>query len=162
VTAGASASAAADGDTGGGDAVGTGARGDRATRSTIWEVPRSAAAVGRARHELRRLLERRGVRPDACDSVLLVAHELVVNGVEHGRAPVRLAVGWGARAVRIDVHDGSSAPPRLEPLDPTGARGRGLQIVEGLATRWGWRLDGDGKTVWAEVPITDRHPGPTA
>ena len=162
MTAGSSASAAADGGAVGGQPAGAGARADPATRGTVWEVPRSAAAVSRVRRELRAVLERAGVRADTCDSVLLVAHELMVNGVEHGRTAVRLTVGWGVRDVRIDVHDGSSVPPVIQPMDPRAARGRGLQMVQGLAARWGWRLDGDGKTVWADVSTRQGHPSPAA
>jgi hypothetical protein len=28
-------------------------------------------------------------------------------------------------------------------------------MVDGLANRWSWSRDGDGKTVWADLP-TDR------
>lgn len=37
----------------------------------------------------------------------------------------------------------------VEPLaDPLQVHGRGLQIVDALATRWGSTLDSGGTTVW--------------
>jgi hypothetical protein len=127
----------------------------------VWRLACTTADMSRTRRELLTLLQRRGVHPYACDAVLLVAHELAVNGIEHGRTGVRLTVGLGPETVRIDAHDGSPQSPRLQRMDPTAVRGRGLQLVHALAVHWGWQPDGAGKTVWAEVP-TDGHPGPAA
>jgi hypothetical protein len=45
------------------------------------------------------------------------------------------------------------APVLLEP-DYTAERGRGLRIVDGLSSRWGWTPLGDGcKAVWAALPV---------
>jgi len=50
----------------------------------------------------------------------------------------------------VTVRDDRAAPlPRLAPIDPTAARGRGLQMVDALAGAWGVSLHADGKTVWA-------------
>ena len=38
---------------------------------------------------------------------------------------------------------------RPAPIDPTAARGRGLQMVDALTTAWGVTLHAGGKTVWA-------------
>ena len=159
--AGAWAPAAADGAVGGGTTGSTGPMCEPA-RTTVWDIPCSPAAAGRARRELGALLDDRGLDPEDHDAVLLVVHELLVNGIEHGRTAVRLAVELAAGLVRIDVHDGSAVPPRLQPMELTAPRGRGLQMVDSLAARWGWRLDGDGKTVWAEVSARGGHPDPAA
>jgi anti-sigma regulatory factor (Ser/Thr protein kinase) len=126
-----------------------------------WEISPSAAEVSRARRELGTLLQHRGVTSDVGDAVLLVAHELLVNGVEHGHTAVRLTVALHPTRVRLDVRDGSPAPPALQPMDPLAMHGRGLQMVAAFADRWGWYPDGPGKTVWAEVPVTG-YLGPTA
>jgi anti-sigma regulatory factor (Ser/Thr protein kinase) len=162
MTAGAWAPVAADGQGAGPGPVGSAAPGNGAARSASWKVRCSAVAVARARRELRGLLERWGLHPDAHDSLLVVAHELMVNGVEHGRTDVRLTVGLTAGGVRVAVHDGSPAPPELQALHTAAPRGRGLQMIEAFAASWGWNLDGDGKTVWAEVPGMSGHPGPAS
>jgi anti-sigma regulatory factor (Ser/Thr protein kinase) len=143
---------------GGHPGSGNGSRVGTAVTGT-WEIPCSAEEVGRARRALGRLLAHRGVDPDDRDAVLLVAHELVMNGVEHGGSAVRLTTAVHAGAVVLEVHDGCAVPPRLQPVDATAPRGRGLQMVAGLAARWGWFPDGAGKTVWAEVPLNG-HLGP--
>ena len=90
-------------------------------------------------------------RAEAGEPALLVATELLTNALEHARAPIRLTVGLGAESVRIEVHDAAADPPRQQPHDLWAARGRGLQLVDGLSRRWGWSPDANGKTVWADV-----------
>jgi hypothetical protein len=49
------------------------------------------------------------------------------------------------------VWDMSTRAPRLRAPEPFSTAGRGLEIVSGLATRWGTELLPDGKNVWAEL-----------
>ncbi|MDH6625689.1 hypothetical protein M2271_003500 [Streptomyces sp. LBL] len=65
------------------------------------------------------------------------------------------------RTVRVEVTDSRTerTPPGPKALRAPGAEdtgGRGLLLVAGLATRWGWhfRSEGPGKTVWAEYVFT--------
>jgi anti-sigma regulatory factor (Ser/Thr protein kinase) len=143
----------------GGAGHGGAGNGNGSAGTATWHVPCSTAEVGRARRALGRLLEQQGVGDDDGDAVLLVAHELLVNGVEHGRTAVRLTAAVRARSVWIEVRDGNAAPPQVRPFDPAAPRGRGMQMVAAIADRWGWYPDGAGKTVWAEVPV-DGHLGP--
>ncbi|MGW2782298.1 ATP-binding protein [Streptomyces populi] len=99
---------------------------------------------------------------DLHDATVQVLAELTVNAVRHGHVPGRdfhlhLQVIARTRVVRVEVTDTRSerVPPRLDALPAPGAEdvgGRGLLLVAGLASRWGWylRSDGPGKTVWAE------------
>ncbi|MFG3494258.1 ATP-binding protein [Streptomyces sp. NPDC047928] len=91
------------------------------------------------------------------DAVLLVVGELTANAVLHGRVPgrdfaLRLVRDRGARTVRVEVSDTHPTPP-VRLLAPAGAeRGRGLVLVDAVASRWGVAArQGPGKTVWAEV-----------
>ena len=43
--------------------------------------------------------------------------------------------------------------PRLRTARATDEGGRGLYLVEQLATRWGSRPTADGKAVWFEIPL---------
>jgi anti-sigma regulatory factor (Ser/Thr protein kinase) len=123
-----------------------------------WHLESSAAAVGRMRHELGDALNRCGVPDEAHEVVLLVANELAANAVEHVGSEVEVVAAFRSGSVRIAVSDDSPRAPRLRRYDPRARRGRGLQMVDGLASRWNWSADGLGKTVWAEVP-TDSSPG---
>jgi anti-sigma regulatory factor (Ser/Thr protein kinase) len=117
-----------------------------------WRLEASAAAVGCVRRELRDALRRRGVSGEPLDVVLLVANELVANAVEHVGHLVEVVAAFSHGSVRISVSDESTRVPRLRPFDPRAPRGRGLQMVDGLASRWSWCTDSLGKTVWADVP----------
>jgi anti-sigma regulatory factor (Ser/Thr protein kinase) len=90
------------------------------------------------------------------DDVQLCVSELVTNVMVHGSAPGELRITVFADRVRVDVDDHSPEPPRLL---TTGAAigGRGLRIVDTLASSWGHHPRGEGKTVWAELYPTRRH-----
>ena len=53
--------------------------------------------------------------------------------------------------VRLRVEDNSSVRPVVRTAAPDAATGRGLFIVEQLATQWGVDLHRDGKSVWVEL-----------
>ncbi|MFJ3664785.1 ATP-binding protein [Streptomyces sp. NPDC090119] len=88
------------------------------------------------------------------EAVALVVAELAANAVLHGRVPgrdfeVRLHRADGH--VRVEVSDTHPAHPKLPAQDPTAEGGRGLLLIEAVATRWGTSpRTGPGKTVWAE------------
>ncbi|MCE6997135.1 ATP-binding protein [Saccharothrix sp. S26] len=95
---------------------------------------------------------------DLLQDLLLLCTELVSNAYDHACAPRRLRVhrSRDRDALRIEVDDGS--PDRL-PVTGTsrlGAfRGRGLLMVDTLSRRrWGTQLGAEGKTVWAELPLS--------
>ena len=119
--------------------------------TTGWESEPLADAVPVVRSRLAVVLDEWGVGGEAGEPTLLVVTELVSNAAEHGRAPVRLAVELRGDSVRVEVYDGSPEQPRPQPHDPARARGRGLQLVDGLSGGWGWVPAPPGKLVWAEV-----------
>jgi len=59
----------------------------------------------------------------------------------------------GAEAIWVEVFDPDLRLPRLRSARATDEGGRGLYLVEQLATRWGSRPTPEGKTVWFEVPL---------
>ncbi len=67
---------------------------------------------------------------------------------------------FGEPGVRVEVADASDrAPARRQAAgDDTG--GRGLELVDGLADRWGWQREGGGKHIWCEVDRADGPDGP--
>jgi hypothetical protein len=59
----------------------------------------------------------------------------------------------GASAVWVEVFDADLRLPRIRSAAETDEGGRGLYLVDQLATRWGSRPTRDGKAVWFEVPV---------
>jgi PAS domain S-box-containing protein len=57
----------------------------------------------------------------------------------------------GASAVWVEVFDTDMRLPRIRSAAETDEGGRGLYLVDQLATRWGSRPTKDGKAVWFEV-----------
>ena len=99
---------------------------------------------------------------DVVDRAELLADELVTNAVVHARTPVRLRLELRGDLLHIAVHDASPRLLRLVPHDPEGEEGRGLRMVEQLATAWGvHRRPDEGKVVWASLRLW-RDPGPAA
>lgn len=59
----------------------------------------------------------------------------------------------GESAIWVEVFDSDLRLPRLRSAGENDEGGRGLYLVDQLATRWGSRPTNDGKAVWFEVPI---------
>jgi hypothetical protein len=134
----------------------------------------------------------------AAETAIVLISELITNAVVHTSRPavLRLLFGAGAgvgagavaasgsgsgagaagagaagaavRTVRIEVADASSSPPRPRLADSDDTNGRGLELLEVLADRWGWQPEGRGKRVWCEVDrtlpgaVTAHEPGESA
>ncbi|WET77431.1 ATP-binding protein [Amycolatopsis sp. QT-25] len=103
------------------------------------------------RHGVRQALARyRGL---TVDDAVLVADELISNAHRHGDAPrtCRLELTHEGRYLRIEVDDASPRQPR--PRTPDGSGGRGLMLIDRLASSWGVRNGARHKTVWAELAL---------
>jgi anti-anti-sigma regulatory factor/anti-sigma regulatory factor (Ser/Thr protein kinase) len=88
------------------------------------------------------------------DAAEMIVTELAANAVEHVGRPVELCVTVRRRVLRIEVSDSSTVlPARLDP-SPGTARGHGLWLVDGLASRWGATPTKWGKTVWADLVLS--------
>lgn len=121
------------------------------------DLPAVAASVPLARHVTLDLMRAWGSPHDQDDAALLVS-ELVANVVEHvpGEAVLTLELDVAEGWLRIAVIDGSSVPPvvRLRREDQPG--GRGLQLVEAIADRWGAEDHHGGKRIWFELRAPTR------
>jgi len=127
-------------------------------RRDSFRLPRHPASVGLARRRVRDHLADWGHGPDdpaLADAVLLVS-ELATNVVRHGPllerefevAVTALADG----SCLIEVSDEGRLEPRLRVVGEWEENGRGLHLVENIATAWGvWSRGRHGKTVWALV-----------
>jgi serine phosphatase RsbU (regulator of sigma subunit) len=63
----------------------------------------------------------------------------------------------GAETVWVEVFDPDLRLPRLRSASSTDEGGRGLYLVEQLATRWGSRPTPEGKAVWFEMPLDGKR-----
>lgn len=117
------------------------------------EVGADPAEVGRARRWARSRLAGSGIGDDEplAETLILLISELVTNAVVHTGCPAVLRMLFGGPGVRVEVADASDREParRRAAGDDTG--GRGLELVDGLADRWGWQREGAGKRIWCEI-----------
>ena len=83
--------------------------------------------------------------------------ELVTNAVLHARTELHLVIETEPGMVRLRVEDRSPGTPILRHYDTDDVTGRGLALVEMLATRWGVDPRPEGKSVWCEIafPLLD-------
>lgn len=109
-------------------------------------------SVGAARRFVRDVLTSRRIADPVVDTVELLTSEVVTNAIVHGQSGPQLEVTVAGGIVRVAVHDLSPDLPvrRLGRLDDVS--GRGVVIVEELATTWGVEQERNGtKQVWFEV-----------
>jgi anti-sigma regulatory factor (Ser/Thr protein kinase) len=109
-----------------------------------------ARAPAAARGLVTRMLA--GTRSQAdVDSAALLTSELVTNAVLHGGQTITLTVEDRGGAVRVTVVDDGAGTPAVRLPSPGDGAGRGLQLVDQIATRWGVDALGLGKGVWFEL-----------
>lgn len=115
-------------------------------------LPARADSVRKARELVRSLCTESGIQADP-DIVLLLVSELVSNAIQHAQGTVEVSAREVGSTLRVEVRDGSSELPRLHDHSVDSISGRGLQMVERLADRWGTESGGPGlgKTVWFEI-----------
>jgi PAS domain S-box-containing protein len=70
-----------------------------------------------------------------------------------GSREFTLRLRRGEAAVCVEVFDPDLRLPRIRSAGENDEGGRGLYLVDQLATRWGSRPTQDGKAVWFEIPI---------
>lgn len=112
------------------------------------EVGPDPAEVGRARRWARSRLAGSGIGDDEplAETLVLIISELVTNAVVHTGCPAVLRMLFAAEGgVRVEVADASDRPPRPRHAEGEDTNGRGLELVDGLADRWGWQPEGAGE-----------------
>lgn len=112
-----------------------------------------------------------GAEHPEVDTAELLTSELVTNSLRHsasGRgafghrgagcggascgASLLVTVSRTPEAVRVEVTDaGAATLPVRRAADDEDERGRGLALVEALATRWGTQRRSPGTVTWFEV-----------
>jgi len=88
--------------------------------------------------------------------MLLAASELAANAITHSRpaadGTISVEVSFGAEQARVAVTDGGHpfSTPHLRQPQADDEGGRGLQLVDALATHWGFTRGGTASTTWCE------------
>lgn len=93
---------------------------------------------------------------DVVDVAELLVSDLVANAISHAASSPRVDIHLRLDAIRVDVYDSDPTPPRRREPDVSGPGGRGLLLLDALATRWSSEPHGNGRLVWFEL---DRIPG---
>jgi GAF domain-containing protein/anti-sigma regulatory factor (Ser/Thr protein kinase) len=88
---------------------------------------------------------------DLVDLAQLVTTEFVTNALLHGRLPILLRVSRPPGSARIEVSDASPVLPEPGLGGEDEMTGRGLALIDALASRWGTEQVSDGKIVWCEL-----------
>jgi anti-sigma regulatory factor (Ser/Thr protein kinase) len=110
--------------------------------------------VRTARRFVRDVLEDSELDNNVVETVELLTSEVITNALVHARSAPELAVRVRREAVRVEVVDVSPVIPIRRAVDATAVSGRGIAIVDSLASEWGVSdLSDHGKTVWFEVAI---------
>ncbi|GAA3909937.1 ATP-binding protein [Actinoplanes auranticolor] len=117
------------------------------------DVPATGSACGVGRRFVAETLRGCGVPEETVETAMLITSELVANAVNHAPPPGYLRVRIDAERIRIEVSDAGPAEPRMVRPGDAVAGGRGLLLVDRLATRWGWDIRLPGKIVWCEVSL---------
>lgn len=84
---------------------------------------------------------------------LLCISELVTNAVLHARSPVQLHVMREGNTVRVRVHDNDPTIPVLRNPSVDATTGRGLYLLDRLASTWGVESETTGKVVWFTMDL---------
>lgn len=92
----------------------------------------------------------------ARDAAVLMVSELVTNAVLHGRPPIVVMIERDQSDVQVTVADHHPHWPSLQNPSPDAVGGRGLRIVDALASAWGIQPRAVGKAVW--FVVTDNEP----
>jgi anti-sigma regulatory factor (Ser/Thr protein kinase) len=117
--------------------------------STVF--PAVAPSASGARRFVASALRRAGVAPDQIALATLLSSELVTNAYVHASSDTRVTVHADGQVVRIEVFDLGAGGVELLSPSPEETFGRGLQIVDALADRWGHDSGPEGNRVWFEL-----------
>jgi anti-sigma regulatory factor (Ser/Thr protein kinase) len=88
---------------------------------------------------------------DVIDDAELLVSELAANAVVHARTAMRVSVLERSGRIRIEVRDDDPTLPQRRSPDLMALDGRGVMLVDTLATAWGINGNHQGKTVWFEL-----------
>ena len=93
---------------------------------------------------------------ERCQDCELLVSELATNAILHATSAFLIEVQYDGDIIRVDVIDESPRLPVVKAYAPDAITGRGLQIVDTVADRWGVDQSSIGKSVWFEIDARER------
>jgi anti-sigma regulatory factor (Ser/Thr protein kinase) len=121
-------------------------------------LPGDVTTPAAARRFVRAALESVETDPVVIETAELLTDELVTNAIVHAQCKSYLFVRAVKSLVRVEVTDPDDRLPSMAIPDSDALGGRGLVIVNGLASAWGVeRTTEGGKTVWFELSPLRHH-----
>ncbi|MFF1274663.1 ATP-binding protein [Streptomyces marokkonensis] len=139
-----------------------------APKSSSVRVPPDIGAVSSARRRVVAIVRDWDLPllEDAVETLELLTGEVIANAVVHTGEGCQVTVSWDGLRVRLEVEDTKGGHlPGWAPAGLDEESGRGLQLVDGLAQKWGFRSTTDGKAVWFEIgncPLSTSSPSSAA
>lgn len=101
--------------------------------------------------------------PEHAETACLLVSEILTNAISHARAPIKLRMHRSATEIVTEISDDSPRLPQRRLAGPGDESGRGLILVEALATQWGTRPAPAGKTFWFTIALNQAQaPRPQA
>ncbi|MEU0603975.1 ATP-binding protein [Streptomyces sp. NPDC006393] len=118
----------------------------------LWPV---AAELRRVRTAVGAALASWGCPAETVDDGRLIVSELVGNAIRHApEAWITLNLMQIGDRLLVEVTDGSAARPVVRRAGLQEEQGRGMHLVQAMASAWGARRDGPGrKTTWCTLPV---------
>ena len=110
-------------------------------------LPAEPTSASRARTFVRDSLAEWGAE-DFEEPATLLTSELVTNAVLHARSAVDVTVRLADGELWVGVSDSGTGPPVRKRYGADAGTGRGLLLVERIASAWGTELTASGKVVW--------------
>jgi anti-sigma regulatory factor (Ser/Thr protein kinase) len=130
--------------------------GDESLVTTTVELPYGADAAAIARRFVADHADH--LDPDLIEDARLLVSEIVTNAVRYGQPEITLMVHLTPPTIGVAVADEGDARPTRPgaPPPPTQPSGRGLLLVDALASVWGVSDNpvSAGKTVWFTLTDT--------
>jgi anti-sigma regulatory factor (Ser/Thr protein kinase) len=114
-----------------------------------WVLPDDPSSPATARRHISSACS--GLPRDLLEITLLLTSEVVTNAITHGHGPVRMSLDCDERRLRVEVEDHGPGRPQPARSNVMADSGRGLILLESLATEWGSSPASDsgaGKRVW--------------
>lgn len=88
----------------------------------------------------------------------LLTSEVVTNAVTHTQAACAVSVQWDGECLRLEVTDMAPTLALASQASSLDENGRGLLLVNALATAWGSEPCATGKKTWFELAVPYAQP----